>query len=265
MEKEIVTQTKTDRSVREIEVNLAPLLTALAKKIWLIVLAAAVAALGFYSFSKIFVKPTYRSSFTAFVNNQTQTSGKDSVTISDIQASKNLVQTYSKVLTSNSVLVASAEFSNLNMEQAKLASSVTTEVEEETEIITVYVETSSAETSFKLAQAIAHTAPTYMAQIIDGSSMRIIDPPQLSTGRYKPNYFSLAIVGGFIGALLSVIFILVNYFRDDTVKGEGDLEGRFGLPVIGVIPNTNELKSGDDYQNNYSYYGSTERNRRKGS
>lgn len=264
MEKEIITQTKTDRSVREIEVNLAPLLAALAKKIWLIVLSAAVVALGFYGFSKIFLSPTYRSSFTAFVNNQTQQTGKDSVTISDIQASKNLVQTYSKVLTSNSVLVASAEFCNLDIARDRLVGSVSTEVEEETEIITVYVETSSAKKSYKMAQAIAHTAPTYMAQVIDGSSMRIIDPPQLITSRYKPNYLSLAIVGGFVGALLSVIFVLINYFRDDTVKGEGDLEGRFGFPVIGVIPNTNELKSGDDYQSNYSYYRSTE-NRRKGS
>ena len=259
MEKEIVTQNKNDKSVREIEVNLAPLLVALAKKIWIIILVAVITAGATFVASKMFLKPTYRSYFTAYVNNQTQQTSRESLSSVDTQASKDLVKTYSKVLTRNSVLIASAEFSNIDMEQDALSSSVTTEIEDETEIITVYVETPSAQNSYKLAQAIAHTSPTYMAQIIDGSSMRIIDPPQLSTKRYRPNYVSIGIVGGFVGALAAIVIVLIRYFKDDSVKSEGDLEGRFGFPVIGIIPNSNDLRSSGDYSSYYnysSYYGS---------
>ena len=43
----------------------------------------------------------------------------------------------------------------------------------------------------------------------------------------------------------------IRYFRDDTLKSEGDLEGRYNLPVVGVIPNMNENKGFDYYQNYY--------------
>ena len=168
-----------------------------------------------------------------------------------IQASKELVQTYSRVLTSNDVLVASAEFINLDLPYETLSSYVTTNVENKTQLIKVNVITTNANTSYKLAQAIAKTAPTHMSQIIEGSSMKIVDSPQPPKGKYGPNYFTAGLLGFLAGTALAMAYVLIKYFRDDTVKSEGDLEGRYNLPVIGVIPNMTETKSFNYAQNDY--------------
>ncbi len=254
MEKEIVTNNKQDTGVREIEVNIAPLLSAIAKKLWLIILGAALGALVFYGFTQLFIKPTYKSSFTAFVNNQTQsTAQKSAVSSADLQASRELVLTYSRILTSNNVLVASAEFINLDMSYEQLSRCVTTEVIDNTQVIRVNVITTDANLSFRLAQGIANTAPTYMGQIVEGSSMKIVDAPRAPKGRYGPNYFASAMLGFLAGAVITLVYVLVRYFKDDSIKSEGDLEGRYNLPVIGVIPNLNETKGLNYGQNEYYY------------
>ena len=256
MEKEIKTNKKQETGVREIEVNLAPLLSAIFKKLWLIILGAIIGALIFQGYTRIFIKPTYLSSFTAFVNNKVQTN-QEYVNPADLQASKDLVQTYSRILTSNNVLEGAAEFINLDIPYETLKNYVSTEVENNTQLIKVNVITNSATTSYKLAQAIANTAPAHMGQIVEGSSMKIVDAPNAPKGKYGPNYFAASLLGFLAGALLTLIYVLVRYFRDDTIKGEGDLEGRYSLPVIGVIPNLTETKN-YAYGHN-SYYESYEK------
>lgn len=254
MEKEIVTKTKNDSSVREIEVNIAPLLSMLLKKLWLILTSAAVMALVFYLATLIFVKPTYKATFTAFVNNQTQIQAqKSTVSTSDLQASKELVQTYARILTSNTVLkaAASSDIINFDISPSQMAKYVSTEIEKNTQIIKVSVITTDPQKSYKIAQAIAMKAPDEMKIIVKGSSMSTVDEPQVPKTKFGPNYVSSALIGALVGFALSLAYVLIRYFRDDTLKSEGDLEGRYNLPVVGVIPNMNENKGFDYYQNYY--------------
>ena len=265
MEKEIVTNNKTDSGAREVEVNIAPLLSTLLKKLWLIALSSAVMALVFFIGTNILIKPTYKASFTAFVNNQTQIqSQKSNVTTSDLQASRELVQTYARILTSNTVLSAAAnsEIINFEITPSQMASCVTTEIENKTQIIKVNVVTTDPQKSYKIAQAIATEAPDKMKIIVQGSSMSTVDEPQVPKNKFGPNYFAATLIGALVGFVLSLAYVLIRYFRDDTIKGEGDLEGRYNLPVVGVIPNMNENK-GFVYYQNYYYGYSTPREKDK--
>lgn len=254
MEKEIVTQNQTESSVREVEVNIAPLLSTLLKKLWLIVLCTVLMALLFQGFTRVFIKPTYKSTFTAFVNNQTQIQAqKSSVTTSDLQASRDLVQTYARILTSNRILKAAAASESINFDitPSEMSRYVTTEIEEKTQIIKVSVITTDPQKSYKIAQAIAMEAPAEMTVIVKGSSMSTVDEPQVPRTKYGPNYLTSTLIGALVGFVIAMAYVIIRYFRDDTIKGEGDLEGRYNLPVVGVIPNMTENKGFDYYQNYY--------------
>ncbi len=254
MEKEIVTQKQNESSVREVEVNIAPLLSTLLKKLWLIILATVVMALLFQGFTRVFIKPTYKSSFTAFVNNQTKIQAqKSEVNTSDLQASRELVQTYARILTSNRVLkaAASSEIINFEITPSEIAKCVSTEIEDKTQIIKVNIITTDPQKSYKIAQAIALEAPAEMTVIVKGSSMSTVDEPQVPKVKNGPNYLTASLIGALVGFVIALAYVIIRYFRDDTIKGEGDLEGRYNLPVVGVIPNMTENKGFDYYQNYY--------------
>ena len=145
-------------------------------------------------------------------------------------------------------MTTAAESIGIDKSYDSLAKGVSTEVKDETEIISVYVVDTDPQFAYDYAQAISKTAPTYMAQIVEGSSMKIIDHPEYSEKRFKPSYTSYAIIGFLIGALIVIVFVIIRYFMDDTVKDEGEVENKFALPILGVIPDvTKASNKGSDY------------------
>ncbi len=236
---------------RELEINIIPLLKELVKKIWLIALVGLIVGGGVFVGAKLMIKPTYRSGFTAYVNNKQSKENTDYLTSSDLTASKQLVLTYQKILTSNTILTAAAEIIGNDSSYESLNKKVSTEVKDDTEIISVYVVDNDPQFAYDYAQAISKSAPQYMAQIVEGSSMKIIDYPEYSEKRFKPSYTRFALIGFLIGALIVVVFVIIRYFMDDTVKSESDIESSFSIPILGVIP---DVSKASNNQSDYYYY-----------
>ena len=121
------------------EFNIFLLIKAIWKRVWLIVLVGISVALIAFLLTKLLIAPTYRSGFTAYVNNQQTQTTKDYLTASDVNASKDLVRTYNSIIRSSAVLSSAAKSSDLNYSYSQLRNMVTTEIQGETEIIKVYV------------------------------------------------------------------------------------------------------------------------------
>ena len=243
----------------EIQIDLWALFLELLKKLWLIILVGLIVGSIAFVAAKIWIKPVYRSGFTAYVNNQQQQGSKDYLTNSDLQAAQSLVHTYEQIIQSNTILMAAADSLGLDESYASIKKKVSTQIKENTEIITVYVVSTNPEYAYDMATAIAKIAPKYMANIVDGSSMKIIDYPEMPQDRYKPNYKMYAIIGFLAGALLVVIIIIIRFMTDDKVKSDSEVEAHFSLPILGVIPDISTIsKHGSGY---YEYrYGGTQNN-----
>lgn len=242
------------------EIDLLPLFKAVISKWWLIVIFAVVFGLVSYFVTDTFVTPTYRSGFTAYVNNYSGVvvSGSEKVnqnkklTTSDITASQSLVKTYSKIILSRTVLTEAASRVNSNYTVKQLSNMVSTSTEDETEVIGVYVTADDPKVAAQLASAIADVAPEMISQIIEGSSMQIIDEPLVPNSIYSPNYSKNTAVGVLLGAVAAVAIIIIKELLDDHVKNENELEERFSIPVVGVIPDINSaIKQSSRYA--YSY------------
>ena len=236
---------------QDLEINIVPLLKEILKKLWLIILVGIIVGGAVFAGAKVLIKPSYRSGFTAYVNNKQGKKTTDYLTSSDVNAAKELVLTYKSIISSNSILSAAAESIGVDLSYNELAKKVSTEVKDETEIITVYVVDTDPQFAYDYAQAISKTAPAYMAQIVEGSSMKIIDYPEYSEKRFKPSYTRFALIGFLIGALIVVVFVIIRYFMDDTVKSENDIESSFSIPILGVIP---DVSKASNNHSDYYYY-----------
>lgn len=243
------------RNKNEVEIDIIPLLKALLSKLWLMVLVGVVIGVIAFGATKMLVKPTYRSGFSAYVNNQhAQSTEKSVLTNSDLAAAQQLTKTLSYIIRSNTILTASLKSIDSDITYDQLSGMVSTEIKNDTELITVYVVNRDPQTAYDLANAIAKTAPSYMADIVEGSSMKIVDYPVYPETRYKPSYFQYGIFGFIFGVLVVAIILIIRYFRDDSVKDDSELETKFSIPVLGVIPDINNVgQKNGYYKNNYSY------------
>ena len=209
-----------------------------------------------FGVTKLLIKPSYRCGFTAYVNNQQAQADKSMLTNSDLVASQQLTKTFSYIIRSNSVLSASLKSINSDLTYAQFSGMVSTEIKDETELISVFVLNEDPQTAYDLANAIAETAPSYMSNIVEGSSMKIVDYPVFSAQRFKPSYLKFALLGFIFGFLFIAVIEIIRYFKDDSVKDENELEMRFTIPVLGVIPDINRSdhhKSSGYYSSDYGY------------
>lgn len=238
-------------------IDLLPLLKAVLKRWWVVAWVTVLCALAAFAGTKLLVTPTYRSSFTAYVNNRAESESEQTVlSNADLSAARSLTYTYAQIMRSRTVLETAAEQSSLPYTYADLADMVSTSILSNTEIIQVYVTSPNPSVSKALAEAIAEVSQEQIASIVDGSSMRIIDEPQMPTGIYAPNYMKNAVIGAALGFLLAVAFIVLREILDDRVKDEESLESRFGISILGSVPNTaSAAKVGSSYYYSYGYGG----------
>ncbi|MGN0293514.1 MAG: YveK family protein [Lachnospiraceae bacterium] len=229
------------------------LLNALKKRIWLILLVGIIGGILANLGTRVFIEPTYRTSFTAYVNNRTNLEGTTSVTSSDLSAAKSLANTYAQILTSRFMIELAAEKAGMQDMEDMLSNAVAVSVSPDTEILTVSVTMTDPDLATQFAQVLAEVAPERMSKIVEGSSMQIIDEPVRPTGKYAPNYRRNTGIGAIAGMALICMVILLMEVMNDCVKDEDDLRRRYDLVVIGTIPN---LLTTDKHGSGYEYgYG----------
>lgn len=250
---------KKEKRSTDKEIDLIPILKAIWAKLWLMLLVGVIVSVVVYGATKLFIKPTYRSGFTAYVNNQHAQSDKSGLSNQDLIAAQQLTKTYSHIICSNSVLTASLNSIDSDLTYAEFSKMVSTSAKDETELISVYVVNTDPQLACDLANAIAKTAPKYMSDIVEGSSMKIVDYPRVPQSNYGPSYLKFAIFGFLFGFLAVLVFVLVRFFLDDSVSDEGELETRFSLPVLGIIPDieSSSKSKSSSYYSSYGY-GSTQ-------
>ena len=242
-------ETNTERTVAR-EVDIQRLLRMLWKRIWVILAATVVAGILSAVYTSLFITPTYRSNFSAYINNKPVTSETVQTSTSDLSASKGIMYVYKEIVVSRSVLTEAAV--ECGMQSTLVSSMVKAYVSEDAPILRVYVETEDPDLSQRLAEAIAKVAPQHVSKVVAGSTMTLIDSPITPRNPYSPNVRSNMIYGALVGFALTVIALILVDMIYDKVLEQDDFESRYNLPVVGRIPDLQLAQKND------SRYGSAQ-------
>lgn len=228
-------------------------------KLWIILAAIAGGAIAL-AITLFAIKPTYRSGFVAFVNNKTNTNTTETWTSGDTSAAQSLTFTYAEILRTRQMIETAANQAGLlgKYSYEQLRSFVSTSTVNQTQLITTYVTMTDPNEALAYANAIVSIAPDYIANIVEGSSMKIATYPVLATKKYSPSNKRNTMIGALIGALIAMFLVFIRAMLDTRVKSEEDLKDRFGLPIIGTIPNVEEAAGN---RAGYAYYSSGRKNK----
>lgn len=229
-------------------IELWPLVRALLRRWWIVAVAGVALGVVVFVGTLLLVTPQYRAGFTAYVNNRSETDTQTVLSNADLSAARYLTYTYTQIIRSRSVLETAADRVGLDENYSELGDMVSTSILSDTEIISVDVLSEEPATSKAYAEAIAEVAREQISSIVEGSSMQIIDAPVLPTKIATPSYTKNALVGLLLGVFLAAAVIVLRAVLDDRVKGEEELESRFGLPILGSVPNmASAARAGSKY------------------
>ncbi|MBQ9019728.1 hypothetical protein IJ096_00135 [Candidatus Saccharibacteria bacterium] len=156
------------------EIDIKSLAKFVVSKVYIILITLAL-ALGigeFYTFN--LQKPMYKST-TELVLLKDADSSSSQLTVSDVQVSNNLVNTYSEIIKSNNVLGKVINDLNLNYDTNTLKGKLTISTTTGTQLISVSVSDASAEQAQKIASTLATTFKNEIKNIYNLYNVQIVD------------------------------------------------------------------------------------------
>ncbi len=246
-EKKIINETGDE----PLTIDLFRLIQALWKKVWLIILAGLVVAAGAFTWSAFVIKPQYSATAMLYVNNSTFSVGKASFSISssEISAAQSLVKTYIVILKNRTTLNQVIEKTGVKYSYEQLAGMITAASVNNTEVFHITVTCDNAQEAATLANCIAEVLPVRVAEIIDGSSMRLVDQAVIKNRKVSPNITKNTALGFIIGAFIAAAIVVILELLDDVIHDDDYLTQTFDLPVLARIPDLFERSS-----SKYGYY-----------
>ena len=218
--------------------------TALAVKWYIILIMIVCIALGsIYSF--LYKIPEYKSTATIVLTQAStdiNTGVTNSITTTDITMNKSLVETYSDIIESKTILNQVIENLNLEISNDELMKYISVR-SEDTAILYIDVINQNAEFCEKVANEVANVFADKVKELYKISNVNILDLASKEENPYNVNHIKDLVIFGMIGVFLSGALVLVVYMLDTTVKQEEDIEEHVGLPVIGIVPlNSEEME-----------------------
>ncbi len=247
-------QTKTANSIKDYYViDFAHILKSVWHRAWVVVLSSFLAAAIAFSVAAFVITPTYSSSIMLYVNNTSFTVGDIgfSISSSEISAAQSLVKTYTVLLKNRTTLEKIIKHTKVNYTWEELYEMIEASPVNETEIMKVTVTCDSPYKAEKIANGIAKVLPQRISEIVEGSSMEVVDSAIAINEKVAPSITRYTAIGFILGMLFSVMILVILALLDNTIHDEEYIINNFHYPILAKIPDL--LDSGTK---KYSYYSS---------
>ncbi len=217
-----------------IEIDLLKLVLILWRKAWAIVLAMIVMGGIAFGVTYNFIEPEYQASVKVYVNNTNQ--NNSTMTQSDVTLQRTLVKTYIVTLKSRTTLNEVIKQANLPYDYEELSGMISADAVDSTEVFEVTVVSKDAKEAAEIANTIAEVLPTRISEIIESSSVKILDYAIINNEPVSPSYIKNVAIGALAGAVVAVALIFLQFVLDNKIHSEEYLIEHYKYPILAVIP-----------------------------
>ena len=240
-----------ERNVEKNEtvIDLQRLIGAVFNKIWLVAIVSVLCAVGSFLGTFYFVTPQYQSSAMFYVNNSNFSLGDTSLSISssDINASKNLVNSYIVILKTRETLNDVIDYAGVDLTYGQLNGMIGASSVNSTEIFKITVTSPDPEQATKIANAIEEILPRRIKNIIEGTSAKVVDSAVVPTQPSSPDYTENTFMGFLIGLVAMIAFIVLKELFDTKIRTEDDITSVCKHPILAAVPDMVLMEKSDHY------------------
>ena len=257
-------------NMEEDTIDLLELAKAIWKNILIIALVAALVGSAAFAYTAFMVSPQYQAKASLYVNNSSFSLGSTSFSISnaELSASNSLVSVYIYILNSRTTMEDVIKEANLSYTPEQLSKMVEAKGINSTGAFEVTVTSTDPAEAELIANTIARLLPDRIAEIVDGSSVRIVDYAIIPSHRSGPSMVKNTAIGVLTGAFLSIAVVVLRFLLDDRSKAmiQSVDELRAIYPDIMVLAMIPDMRMSDKKNGYYSnYYEQSEKKKKEGA
>lgn len=251
-------------TVNEDTIDLLELARVLWKNVLAIALVAVLIGAAAFGYTAFMITPTYQATAALYVNNSSFSLGQTSFSISasDLNTSNSLVSVYLYILKSRTTMEDVIKEAGLSYTPEKIGQMVSAKGVSSTSAFEVTVTSTNPAEAELIANTIARILPDRISEIVDGTSVRIVDYAVIPSHRSGPNLIKNTIIGMLAGAVLCAAFVVVRFLMNDhsklMIQSADDL--RTFYPDIMLLASIPDMRVSEKKNSYYSsYYGDTKK------
>ena len=244
----------------ELEIDLGAIIHLLWKNALAIILVAIILGSAAFAVTLFLIKPTYEATASMYVNNSSFSFGASSFSISssELSASNSLVSTYIFILESRTTIEEVISEAGLSYTYEELMKMLDTSEVTGTAAFTVTVRSHSPAEAELIANTLAKLLPDRIAEIVDGSSVRIVDYAIIPAHRASPSFVKNTMIGVLAGMVIACAWIIIKNILDEqqnvVIRSSDDLRALYpDIPILALIPDMRLSEKKGYYYS--SYYG----------
>ncbi len=242
------------KQMEEDTIDLLELARAVWKNILIIALVAAITGTAVFAFTAVTASPEYKATASLYVNNSSfelssANLGATNISVSggELSTSKSLIPVYIYILNSRTTVEEIIKEADLSYTPEELLKKEMFEAKEvsSTGVFEVTVTSSDPAEAELIANTIARILPDRIAEIVDGSSARVVDYAVMPAQRTGSNLTKNTAIGVLAGAFLSIAVVVVLFLLKDpseaVIRSAEELREIYpDVMVLAMIPDMRE-------------------------
>ena len=182
----------------EIEIDLLKILKACLKKVWIILLVAAILGGGMFVYGKMTHVPAYTTTTTLYASYTKPVDTNASQ--NSLTEARSMVDTCTAVLNTRKTLEAVIAEAGVSMTSGKLSGMIAAAAVNKTEIFTVSVTAVNPEEAALLANAVGKVLPEHVAMVNNHSNVGVIDEALVPAAPNSNSIVKDAVIAAVLGA-----------------------------------------------------------------
>ena len=220
---------------QEYSISVIQILRILLRYLLPILIITAVVGAAAFVISAKFIRPKYRAEAMIYVSAKYYAQGE--VSTGNLSVAKQLVNTYSIILKTDSVLSEVVESLGGSVTASRIKANLSASSVDNTEIFRIYYVDTDRELAARVIDAVAEIAPQKIIDVVKTGEASVIqkqgDKPAV---RISPNVTRNTAVAAAAAFIISAVAFVLISMLDTRVRTAEDLTDMFGYPVLGTIP-----------------------------
>lgn len=213
-------------------IDLGEMFSALFQRKGTIILVTILFGIVSFLYSKMIATPLYSASAMMIVN-----SGEryDYVTQDQLRSASSLVNTYSVIITSDTVMDVVVD--NLDMEDTfeDEVTDITVAPVNDTQIMKITVTATDPGIALDVCREITSVVPDVIIRTVKVGSVELVAAAKAKEDPVSPRVGRNMTITMMLGLILSCAFVILVTVLDNKIKGETELR-QADLTILGVIP-----------------------------
>ena len=152
-----------------------------------------------------------------------------------------LLKTYAETVKTNEVLQGAINNTNSDLTVSSVKGALTVTPVADTQILQIKYQNKNPEVAKEILESITNEFVILAKELVPNGNVRVIEAVQLPENPVAPNKKMNVAIAFLLGLMVSVGLVFLIEYLDNTFKSKEELERELDIPVVGIIPEVEEV------------------------